>query len=75
MADVPNPAEPELAGRLAALDDEIDRLRRKIWRVDSGMDPVPDREVALNDLQRRFQELSDEFVRVYQAWQKASREE
>ena len=63
-----------LARRLAELDDEIDRLRRKMWRVDKGLDPVPDREAELAALQQRFQNLSDEFVKVYQEWQRASRE-
>jgi hypothetical protein len=73
------PAEPAdsgnvLARRLAELDDEIDRLRRKMWRVDKGLDPVADRERELSDLQCRFGELSDEFVRLYQTWQRASGE-
>ncbi len=63
-----------LAKRLAELDDEIDRLRRKMWRVDKGLDPVPDREAELAELQKRYQTLSDEFVRVYQDWQRAARE-
>jgi hypothetical protein len=45
-----------------------------MWRVDKGLDPVADRERTLDELQRRFSELSDEFVRAYQAWQQASRE-
>lgn len=66
--------ETALADRLAELDHEIDRLRRKMWRVDKGLDPVPDRDAELASLQQRFQDLSGEFVRVYQAWQRASRE-
>jgi hypothetical protein len=71
---LPERSEPALAKRLGELDDEIDRLRRKMWRVDKGLDPVSDREAELAALQERFQALSDEFVRVYQEWQRASRE-
>ncbi len=71
---VPHSDESALARRLAELDDQIDRLRRKVWRVDKGLDPVPDREAELAALQRRFRDLSDEFVRVYQQWQRAARE-
>ncbi len=74
MAAAPQDSgEAALAKRLADLDDEIDRLRRKLWRVDKGLDPVPDREAELVALQKRFRDLSDEFVRVYQEWQRASR--
>ncbi len=66
--------EAALGRRLSELDGEIDRLRRKIWRVDKGLDPVADREAELAELQRRFHDVSDEFVRVYQEWQRASRE-
>ncbi len=74
MTDLPGRSESELARRLAEIDDEIDRLRRKIWRVDKGLDPVADRDAELAVLQRRFEDASDEFVRVYQEWQRASRE-
>jgi hypothetical protein len=73
-ATPPEASEAALARRLAELDDEIDRLLRKIWRVDKGLDPVPDRERELDGLQQRFRELSDEFVSAYRAWQQASRE-
>jgi hypothetical protein len=74
VTSLPDQGDSGLARRLAELDDEIDRLRRKIWRVDTGLDPVPDREAELAELQLRFEALSDEFVKVYQAWQRASRE-
>ncbi len=66
--------EATLARRLAELDDELDQLRRKMWRVEKGLDPVPDRDAELSALQQRFRDLSDQFVRVYQEWQSVSRE-
>ncbi len=74
MTGPPGRSESELARRLAELDDEIDQIRRKMWRVDKGLDPVADRDAELAELGHRFDDLSDEFVRVYQEWQRASRE-
>lgn len=72
--DTPESSEEALALRLASLDGEIDRLRRRIWRIDKGLEVVGDRERELDDLSRRFRETSDEFVRVYRSWQQAAGE-
>lgn len=72
--DTPESSEEALALRLASLDGEIDRLRRRIWRIDKALEVVGDRERELDDLSRRFRETSDEFVRVYRSWQQAAGE-
>jgi hypothetical protein len=72
--DTPESSEEALALRLASLDGELDRLRRRIWRIDKGLEVVGDRERELDDLSRRSRETSDEFVRVYRSWQQAAGE-
>ncbi len=62
-----------LARRLHELDAEMDRVRRRMFAVKTGLEPVADPSSEMTRLQSRFDELSQEFVETYRRWQSAER--
>lgn len=69
-----DPAEQTtLVGDLRALDQELDRIRRRMYMVRVGLIAVDDRDRELADLEARFQELGDRFVQTYRRWQEGER--
>lgn len=61
-----------LEDRLRALDDEINRTRQRLYMVRYGLAHVPDPDQAISELERRFQELGDEFTEAYRKWNNRS---
>jgi hypothetical protein len=61
--------------KLHALDAEIERVRRRLYAVETGLLVVPDRDSELAELSREYAELGERFVAAYREWQAAERAE
>jgi hypothetical protein len=61
--------------RLHALDAELERVRRRLYAVETGLLVVPDRDGELAELSRKYADLGERFRIAYRAWQDAERAE
>ncbi len=57
-----------LENRLYQLDQELDKVRRAMFRVETGLETPPDSVVRLAELRRRYETLGAEFVNTYREW-------
>ncbi len=75
MAEVPpeSAALAEIESALHRLDQELNRLRQRIFHIEKGLVRPPDPEAALAELRQRFAEAGQEFVRLYRQWQALQR--
>jgi hypothetical protein len=61
--------------RLHALDAQLERVRRRLYAVETGLLVVPDRDGELAALSREYAELGERFQAAYREWQSAERAE
>jgi len=59
-----------LQDELHGLDHEIERLRRRMWAIEHGLEVVADPEGELRELREAFDGAGRRFTEVYRAWSK-----
>ncbi len=57
-----------LQDELHGLDHEIERLRRRMWAIEHGLEVVADPEGELRALRQEFDAAGRRFTQVYRAW-------